>query len=90
MAISTELPDDLSLRLQHLAETRRETPRRVLLEAVEQYVEREEKRDAFRQDALQALKAYRQTGLHVTEEEGEAWLLRLEAGEDVEPPECHA
>jgi hypothetical protein len=29
------------------------------------------------------------TGLHVTAGEADAWLARLEDGEDVETPECH-
>jgi len=58
-------------------------------EAVEQYVEREEKREAFRQDALAAWNDYQATGLHATAEEADAWLAKLEAGEDAEAPSCH-
>ena len=57
--------------------------------AVTQYVEREEKREAFRQDRLRAWNDYRTTGQHVTLQEADAWLAKLEAGEDVEPPACH-
>ncbi len=32
---------------------------------------------------------YKQTGLHVTWEEADAWLAKLQAGEKVPPPECH-
>jgi len=46
-------------------------------------------REQFRQSALSAWGAYRSTGLHVTAEEADAWLAKLEAGEDAEPPECH-
>jgi len=53
-------------------------------------VEREEKCEALRQDAIKAWNAYRATALHLTMEEADAWLARLEAGQDVEPPECHA
>lgn len=44
----------------------------------------------LRQDALAAWDAYQATGLHVTSEEAETWLARLEAGEDAAAPECHA
>ena len=44
--------------------------------------------DTFR-DALAAWDSYQATGVHVTADEADAWLARLEAGEDVEPPECH-
>jgi predicted transcriptional regulator len=58
-------------------------------EAVEQYVSREEMRERLRQDALAAWNHYQTTGLHATSEEAEAWLAKLEAGEDAETPECH-
>jgi len=58
--------------------------------SLRQYVEREEKREAFKEDALCAWQAYHQTGLHLTLEEADDWLARLKAGEDAEPPNCHA
>ncbi|WP_254914540.1 CopG family ribbon-helix-helix protein [Pigmentiphaga sp. NML030171] len=58
-------------------------------EAITQYVEREEKREAFKQDAMRAWNDYQANGLHVTLEEADAWLAKLEAGEDAEPPKCH-
>jgi len=60
-----------------------------LCEAIEQYVVREEKREAFLQDGIRAWEEYQSTGLHVTMEEADAWLAKLESGQDVEPPECH-
>lgn len=89
MPTSVELSDELGHRLRSLADARRTTPRGMLEEAVEQYVDREEKREAFRRDAVEAWDDYRRTGLHVTGAEAEAWLSKLEAGEDAEPPECH-
>ena len=65
-----------------------QTPRR-LREAVTQFVEREEKREAFRQAGLQAWEDYQATGKHVTHDEADAWLAKLEAGEEAEVPECH-
>jgi predicted transcriptional regulator len=58
-------------------------------EAITQYVDREEKRQAFYQEALQSWETYQRTGLHATGEEVDAWLAKLEAGEDAEPPACH-
>jgi predicted transcriptional regulator len=55
-------------------------------EAIQQYVEREERREELRNDALAAWSEYQATGRHVASEEADAWLARLEAGEDVEPP----
>lgn len=58
-------------------------------EAIAQYVEREEKREAFKQDALRAWDEYQQTGMHLTSREADDWLAKLEAGEDADLPECH-
>lgn len=58
-------------------------------EAITQYVEREERREAFRQDTLKAWEAFRENGLHVTADEVDAWMAQLEQGNDVEPPFAH-
>ena len=44
---------------------------------------------AFRQAGLQAWAEFQVTGKHVTHDEADAWLARLEAGEDAVAPECH-
>ncbi len=88
-ATSIKIDDDLKGRLQHLATVRRRTPHWIMREAIAEYVEREEKRAAFEQDARQAWEDYRATGLHATGEEVAAWLSKLESGEDAEPPKCH-
>ena len=77
-------------RMKRLAEARHRSPHWLILEAIRQYVDREEKREDFRQSGITAWKEYQATGLHLTLEEADAWLSRLEAGEDVEPPQCHA
>jgi predicted transcriptional regulator len=48
------------------------------------------KREQFRRDALGAWDHYQATGLHVTSEEADAWLAKLEAGKDSRPPKCSA
>jgi predicted transcriptional regulator len=58
-------------------------------EAIEEYVEREEKRERFRQDALAAWDHYQATGLHLTAEEADTWLAKLEAGKGAASPKCH-
>jgi predicted transcriptional regulator len=86
---SVKLDDALKERVQQLAARRQRSTHWVLREAIEQYVEREEKQETFRQDTLCAWENYRRTGKHVTAEEADAWLEKLEAGEDAEPPSCH-
>ncbi len=87
--VAIKIDDDIKVRVRRLAEARQRTPHWLMREAITQYVEREEKREAFRQDTLEAWEAYRATGQHVTAEEAEAWLTKLEQGNDAEPPECH-
>jgi predicted transcriptional regulator len=76
-------------RLQELAQARRRSSHWLMREAIEQYVEREERRERVRQDALTAWAEYQATGLHVTAEEADAWLAQLEVGENGEPPATH-
>ncbi len=54
------------------------------------YLDSEEKRERFRRDTLKAWEAYSATGLHVTAEEADAWLAKLEQGNNIDPPECLA
>lgn len=86
---SVKLPEATKERLDRIAEARQRTPHWLMREAIEQYVEREEQREALRRDALAAWEAYRATGRHVTKDEADAWLARLEAGEDTDPPTPH-
>ena len=87
--IAVKLDQDLRDRLQHLAEARDRSTHWLLRKAIEQFVEQEEKREALRQDALNAWAEYQETGLHVTHDEADAWLARLEAGDAAKAPECH-
>ena len=85
---SVKLDVEVKQRVQRLAVARRRSPHWLMREAIEEYVEREEKREQFRQDALAAWTHYQATGLHVTAEEADAWLAKLEAGKDSAPPKC--
>ena len=89
MATSVKLDDEMKSRIQSLANARHRSAHWIMREAISDYVEREEKREAFKQDALRAWEAYQENGLHLTLEEANVWLAKLEAGEDVELPTCH-
>jgi predicted transcriptional regulator len=86
---SLKIDSELKERVRQLASARRRSAHWIMREAVEQYVSREEKREQFRADALAAWSEYQATGLHVTAEEADAWLAKLEAGEAAEAPSCH-
>ena len=89
MATSIKLDDELKNRVQRLAGVRQRSPHWLMREAIAQYVEREEKRERLRQDALAAWEHYRETGLHVTGAEADAWFKKLETGKRAVPPKCH-
>ncbi len=89
-ATSIKLDEDLKGRVQSLALLRRRSSHWIMREAIAQYVEREERREAFRQDTLKAWEEYQATGLHATSDEVETWLENWGSDEEQTGPECHA
>lgn len=87
--VAIKINEDIKTRVKRLADARQRTPHWLMREAITQFVEREEKRETFRQDSLNAWEGYRLTGQHVTAEEADAWLVKLEQGHDAKPPACH-
>lgn len=86
---SIKLNQDTCARLKHLAETRHRTAHWLMREAINQYIEREEKREAFQQETIKAWNAHRETGLHVTAEEVEVWLASWGTENELAAPVCH-
>ena len=86
---AAELDADLRSRLARLAEARARSPEGLMRDAIVQFLLREEARERLQADALAAWDEYRATGLHVTAEAADAWLARLETGEQADPPACH-
>ena len=89
-SLPVEIDQAIRERLQRLAAARGRPADGMMREAIVQYLEREERRESFVQDGIRAWGEYRATGLHLTQEEADAWLAELEVGGDTEPPECHA
>lgn len=50
---------------------------------------REQRRESFRIQTIQAWEEYRLTGLHLNADEVDGWLMQFEQGADTEPPPCH-
>ena len=89
MATSLKIDDALKSRVQQLASQRRRSAHWIMLEAIQQYVEREEARESFKQDALRAWEDYQRTGLHLTGQEVRAWLKTWGTDDEKAMPECH-
>ena len=87
--ISIRLPADLKDRIQNLAATRQRSTNALVVQAITAFVEREEKREALRQECIAAHEHYEQTGLHVTNAEVKDWIEALRQGKKVERPKCH-
>ena len=87
-ATSIKLDDDMKARVQTLAETRKRTSHWIMREAIAQYVEREEKREALRQDTLKAWDEFQTTGLHATAEEVDDWLSSWGRDAEHATPKC--
>ena len=87
--VSVRLDESTKERINALAGQRQRPAHWLMREAIEQYIDREEKRQAFLQSGKGAWEHYQATGQHVTGEEADAWLAQLETGNNVDPPECH-
>ena len=87
--VSVRLDESTKMRIQALAGQRKRPAHWLMCEAIEQYLDREEKRQVFLQAGKDAWEHYQATGQHVTRDEADAWLARLEAGNDDDPPACH-
>jgi predicted transcriptional regulator len=85
---SVKLAPETKERVSRLAKIRRRSPHWLMREAIEEYVNREEKREQFRQDALAAWDHYQTTGMHLAAEKADAWLAKLEEGNRPAPPKC--
>ena len=84
-----KLDPELKGRLKRLATARHRAPHWLMREAIAQYVDREEKRQALHHDAVAAWNEFEETGLHVTGNEVMAWLMTWGTDDEVPAPACH-
>ncbi|RJG03576.1 CopG family ribbon-helix-helix protein [Noviherbaspirillum sedimenti] len=87
--VAIKIDPDTKERVKRLAAARHRTPHWLMREAISQYVEREEKREAFRQDTLKAWDEYQTTGLHTPPEKVDAWLSSWGTDNELPAPACH-
>jgi len=88
-AVAVKLESTMRDRIAKLAEERKSSAHALMRDAIHEYVEREEKREAFHQEALKSWEEYRETGLHVTGDEVTAWLETWGSDDEKEAPLCH-
>ncbi len=87
MSTSLKIDDDLKGRVKQLAAVHDRSSHWIMREAIRQYVEREEARESFRQEALESWRDFQRTGRHLTGPEVTSWLAKW--GEGERAPECH-
>ena len=89
MATSVKLDDDMKSRIQRLADIRNRSAHWIMREAIRDYIEREETRESFKQEALASWTAYQETGKHLTGREVNDWLGSWGTDKEDEIPQCH-
>ncbi len=89
MATSIKIDDELKSRVQHLAGLRQRSAHWIMREAIAQYVEREEAREGFKQEALASWAEYQETGRHLTGKETRAWLRQWGTAAETKLPKSH-
>lgn len=87
--VTIKIDPETKERVKRLADARHRTPHWLMREAIQQYVEREEKREALQQDAINAWREYQETGLHATGDEVIAWLDTWGEENEKPAPICH-
>ena len=89
MATSIKIEDDLKVRILRLAELRQQSARWIMREAIAQYVEREEGRECFKQEALASWTSFKETGRHRTGQGVCSWLKTWGTEAETKLPNCH-
>lgn len=89
MAVSVKIDDELKRRIQGVADSQQRSAHSIMHDAIREYVERAEAHGRFVQEALASWRHYKQTGLHLTLDEVDAWLETWGTSEEKGPPECH-
>jgi predicted transcriptional regulator len=89
MATSIKIDDELKVRVQQIATLRQRSAHWIMREAIAQYVDREEARENFKQEALASWEQYQETGRHLTGKETRAWLNTWGTKAETKLPKCH-
>jgi len=84
-----KIDDQLKERVKKLAESRDRSPHYLMIAAITQYIEREEARESFKQEAIDSWREYQETGLHLTGDEVKTWLRGWGTAAETDIPECH-
>jgi predicted transcriptional regulator len=76
-------------RIALLASMKKRTPHYLMKEAILEYVQREEARQNFIKVAETSFEHYKETGLHITLDEFNAWVDEAQQKPDTPITACH-
>ncbi len=88
-AVAIKIDQLTKERYKKLARIKNRSAHWMMREAIKQYVDREEKREAFHQDATNSWNEYQETGLHATGDEVIKWLNTWGTDDTQDVPKCH-
>jgi len=81
------LDQDILERLEKLAKSRFTTTEALMITAIREMLDREDARPEFDRITLERWAQFQADGKYISHERVDAWLARLEAGENIDPPE---
>ncbi len=88
-AVAIKIDPETKERYKKLAQKKDRSTHWMMREAISQYLDREEKRVSFHQDAVNSWNEYQETGLHATGDEVIQWLNIWGTEDEQDAPECH-
>jgi predicted transcriptional regulator len=88
--VGVKLSPDLKERLQRISTEKHRSTHWVMKEAIQQYVEREEVAEQFKQETIAAWEEYQRDGRHLTHSETTDWLRTWGTPDETECPPCHS
>ncbi len=89
MATSLKLNEAMKNRIQSIADVYHRSAHWIMLEAIRDYVEREEAKISFKQEALESWKNYQETGQHLRGDDVRSWLRTWGTDNENKIPPCH-
>ena len=88
-AVTVKLDPSDRDRIASLAIIKKRTPHYLMKEAILDYVQREESRQNFINAAEMSFEHYKETGLHITLDEFNAWVDGVQKDPDAPITACH-
>ena len=87
--VGVKLGPELKERLSRICTSKQRSTHWLMKEAIQQYVEREEAAEQFKQETVEAWEEYQRDGLHITHDEMVEWVSSWGMPDEKDCPPCH-